>query len=184
MSLDVKIHSDGMAEDHVDGILQAWRRERPDLDSSPMGVVGRLARASRRVQLEVDAVLAAEGLSGGSFDVLAALRRAGPPYRLSPGRLLEQLMLSSGAITNRIDRLEQRGLVRRVPDPADRRGVLVELTADGRAAVDVAVERHVANEHRLLAGLTGDEREALATLLKRLLLTLDDADTPVDGEPG
>lgn len=163
-----------MASDSVDRILAQWQAERPDLDPSPMGVVGRIARASARLGREVDAGLAEHGLTGGSFDVLAALRRAGAPYRLKPTDLYLQLMLSSGSMTARLDKLEQAGLVERLPDPADRRGVLVGLTPAGLAAVDRAVESHLANEERLLAGLTARQRDELAGLLRRLLLELGD----------
>lgn len=165
-----------MQSDHIDGILDQWRRERPDLDPSPIGVVGRVSRAARRLEQGIGEVMAAEGLNGGTFDVLAALRRSGPPYRLSPGRLLGELLLSSGAMTNRIDRLEAAGLVGRSPDPDDRRGVLVGLTDSGLETVNRVVPRHLANETRLLEGLTGQEQEALAGLLRKLLRSLRDAD--------
>lgn len=165
---------EAVASDSVDRILAQWQAERPDLDPSPMGVVGRIARASARLGREVDVTLADHGLTGGSFDVLAALRRAGAPHRLSPTTLYLQLMVSSGSMTARLDKLEQAGLIERLPDPADRRGVLVGLTPAGLATVDRAVESHLANEERLLAGLTAPQRERLAGLLRRLLLELGD----------
>ncbi|WP_454734545.1 MarR family winged helix-turn-helix transcriptional regulator [Cupriavidus necator] len=155
--------------DHVDGILAQWARERPDLDASPMGVIGRLARLSRHTGRAIEAALAETGLSPWEFDVLATLRRAGPPYALSPGALIGSLMITSGTMTNRLDHLERAGLVQRRPNPDDRRGLLVELTDAGRERVDHAVELHVANEHRLLAGLSAAERTQLATLLRRWL---------------
>lgn len=159
--------------DHVDRIVEQWARERPDLDASPMGVIGRVARASRHLDLRLEETFRRSGLNAGAFDVLAALRRAGPPYRLSPTALFGSLMLSSGAMTNRIDRLERAGLVARMPDPADRRSVLVELTRAGLDRIDRAVGEHLANEERLLAGLTGRERAELARLLRKLLLSLE-----------
>jgi DNA-binding MarR family transcriptional regulator len=123
-------------------------------------------------------VFARFGLSLGDFDVLATLRRAGEPYQLTPGALLEAMMVTSGAVTKRVDRLEQAGLVARAPDPTDRRGVLVGLTAEGIELVDRVVEEHVANEHHLLAGLTDGERERLARLLRKLGESVRAAEAP------
>jgi DNA-binding MarR family transcriptional regulator len=158
-----------MEQDHVDSIIAQWRRERPDLDPSPMGVIGRISRAERTLGRSLEAVFTQFGLNRGEFDVLATLRRSGPPFRLTPTGLFTDLMLSSGAMTNRLDRLEQAGLIVRTPDPADRRGILVGLTDHGRALVDAAVAAHLENEHRLLAALTLAEREQLAHLLRKLL---------------
>ncbi|MGY2490598.1 MarR family winged helix-turn-helix transcriptional regulator [Cupriavidus sp. CP313] len=155
--------------DHVDGILAQWARERPDLDASPMGVIGRLGRLNRHTSRAIEAALGETGLQPWEFDVLATLRRAGPPYALSPGALIGSLMITSGTMTNRLDHLERAGLVRRQPNPEDRRGLLVELTEAGRERVDRALELHVANEHRLLADLTATERAQLAALLRRWL---------------
>jgi len=163
-----------MPADAVDRILAQWRSERPDLDPSPMGIVGRVARASALLGREVEGVLAEHGLTGGTFDVLAALRRAGPPHRLTPTDLYTGLMLSSGSMTARLDRLEEAGLIERLPDPTDRRGVLVGLTPTGFATVDRAVEAHLANEERLLAALGPRRRDELARLLRHLLLALGD----------
>lgn len=163
-----------MPPDAVDQILAQWRAERPDLDPSPMGVVGRITRAAARLEREVDSGLAAHGLATGTFDVLAALRRAGPPHRLTPTDLYRTLMLSSGSMTARLDRLEDAGLIERLPDPTDRRGVLVGLTRKGFDVVDRAVEAHLANEERLLAALGPRQREQLAGLLRRLLAALGD----------
>ncbi|HMO56577.1 MAG TPA: MarR family transcriptional regulator [Roseiflexaceae bacterium] len=162
-----------MEQDRVDTILAQWRRERPDLDPAPMGIIGRIARADRILGRAIEARFAHFGLNRGEFDVLATLRRNGPPYRLTPTGLFTELMLSSGAMTNRLDRLEQAGWIARIPDPTDRRGVLVELTPQGIELVDVVVASHLENEERLLAALTAAEREQLAALLRTLLIQLE-----------
>jgi DNA-binding MarR family transcriptional regulator len=154
--------------DPVDLILEQWARERPDLDASPMGVVGRIQQLARELERALERVFTRFGLSRADFDVLATLRRAGEPYRLTPGALLESMMVTSGAVTKRVDRLERAGLVDRAPDPDDRRGVLVGLTAEGLELVDRVVEEHLENEENLLAGLTDAERERLARLLRKL----------------
>jgi DNA-binding MarR family transcriptional regulator len=154
--------------DRVDLILEQWARERPDLDASPMGVVGRIQQLGRELERALVRVFARFGLGQGEFDVLATLRRAGEPYQLTPGALLESMMVTSGAVTKRVDRLERAGLVARAPDPDDRRGVLVGLTAEGLELVDRVVEEHLENEENLLAGLTAAERERLARLLRKL----------------
>jgi DNA-binding MarR family transcriptional regulator len=159
--------------DAVDRIVEQWRRERPDLDAAPMGIIGRISRISELVQRELDRVFARFGLSGGDFDVLATLRRSGAPYRLTPGELSRSTMVTSGGMTKRLDRLEAAGLIRREPDPRDRRGKQIALTVEGRALVDDAVEAHLANEERLLEGLAAPKREELAELLRELLLALD-----------
>ena len=155
--------------DHVDHILAQWRKERPDLDVGPMGLLGRLHRLSTHLGREVEAVLLKHGLSSSAFDVLATLRRAGPPYRLSPGDLLAMTMVSSGTMTNRIDQLEKVGLVERIHNPQDRRSVLISLTERGLAIVEDAVGAHAENRHRLGAKLSEEERAALNGLLKRFL---------------
>lgn len=161
------------SSDHIDTILAQWRRERPDLDVTALGLVGRLFRS---VQL-ADAALAEElvrlGLQPGWFDLLAALRRAGAPYELNPTRLMQATMLSSGGMTKRLDRLAEAGLVERRPDPADRRGTLVRLTRRGKAIVDKAVDAHVANEKLLLRSLTPAEQRTLDDLLRKLLEDLE-----------
>lgn len=162
-----------MEHDRVDDILAQWRRERPDLDPSPMGVIGRISRAERSLGRALEALFATFGLNRGEFDVLATLRRSGPPYRLTPTALFTELMLSSGAMTNRLDRLEQAGLIERTPDPADRRGTLVGLTPQGRELVDAAVAAHLANEQHLLHALSPAEQEQLAQLLRTLLCSLE-----------
>lgn len=155
--------------DHVDHILAQWRRERPDLDVGPMGLLGRLNRLSTHLSREVEAVLLKHGLSSSAFDVLATLRRSGSPYRLSPGDLLAMTMVSSGTMTNRIDQLEKAGLVERIHNPNDRRSVLISLTEQGFAIIEEAAGAHVENQHRLVAGLTEEERATLNQLLKRFL---------------
>ncbi len=138
-----------------------------------MAVVGRISRASRYIERALQATYASFDLNTGEFDVLATLRRQGVPYHLSPTELLRALMLSSGAMTNRIDRLEAMELVVRGGDPTDRRGVLVALTAKGQQVVEAALVAHVVSEERLLASLSGPERELLASLLRKLLLSLE-----------
>ncbi|EHP42587.1 marr family transcription regulator [Cupriavidus basilensis OR16] len=155
--------------DRVDRILAQWARERPDLDAAPMGIIGRVWRLARHTDRAVESALASTGLNTWEFDVLATLRRSGPPYALSPGALIDSLMITSGTMTNRIDHLERAGLVRRCPNPDDRRGLLIELTQPGRVRIDHALEVHVANEHRLLEGLSAAERKQLASLLRRWL---------------
>ncbi len=159
------------ARDAVDGMLEEWGRERPDLRLLPMGIVARLARLFAVGSRSVGLTLAEHGLNAGEFDVLASLRRAGSPHVLTPTQLARALMLSSGAMTNRLDRLEQAGLIERRDDPGDRRGILVGLTATGLARVDVAVSEHVASEAHFLAALSATEQHALAALLRKLLVS-------------
>lgn len=155
--------------DQVDDILDQWRRQRPDLDYGPVEVVLRIQRAARHLDQAIESTLRGLGLTPGGFAVLSALRRAGPPHELRPADLLTDTLSTSPAMTNRLDRLEEAGLVRRVPDPSDRRAVLVGLTDEGLALVDRAVEAHVANEAGLVAALPAEDREALAILLRRFL---------------
>ena len=155
--------------DHVDRILAQWNRERPDLDVEPMGLLGRIARLRTHLAREIEKALAAHGLNSASFDVLATLRRSGPPYRLSPGDLIATTMVSSGTMTNRLDQLEKAGLIERSHNPDDRRGVIIALTPKGLALVDAAVTDHVENQHKLLDGLDAQERAALDALLRKFL---------------
>lgn len=166
--------SEGAARDHVDLILDQWARERPDLDASPMGTVARVWRFARLSEAATEENFAQHGLSRGGFDVLAALRRSGVPYELSPTELYNSLLISSGAMTNRIDRLEELGLVERIPDAEDRRGIRVVLSARGRKVIDEAVRDHLENERKMLAVLSPEEREVLPALLRRLLVHLGD----------
>lgn len=159
-----------------------WERERPDLDLSPVAVVSRIGRVARYLDHGVEAVLTQHGLSRPSWDVLAALRRVGEPYRLSPTELYRSLMRTSGTITHRLRGLEERRLVRRVGDPEDARAALVELTPAGRRLVDRVAGEHLANEQALLDALDEGERERLAELLRRLLLSFE-RERPVPPEP-
>jgi DNA-binding MarR family transcriptional regulator len=159
--------------DEVDDLVAAWRSERPDLDVEPLQVLSRVSRLSRHLDRARRAACWDHGLEPWEFDVLSALRRQGQPYQLSPGALLRTTLVTSGTMTNRIDRLEQAGLVRRQPDPQDKRGVLVGLTESGAARVDAALADLVASERALLAPLAAGERAALADLLRALLAPLD-----------
>ncbi len=158
--------------DGVDVILEQWRRERPDLDTSPIGVIGRISRLAREIERRLEPVYAASGLEPGWYDVLATLRRAGPPYRLRPTDFAASLMLTSSGTTKRLDRLEAAGHITREPDPSDRRGVLIALTPQGRSLIDRATGQHMANERRILSGLTAAEQHQLAGLLRKLRITL------------
>ena len=158
-----------MPADDVDRIVSAWRRERPDLDVSPLEVLSRVSRLARRLDRARGAAFAEHGLDGWEFDVLSALRRAGTPYQLSPGQLVAETLVTSGTMTNRVDRLVTRGYVEREPDPTDRRGVIVRLTPTGMGVVDAALSDLLAHEHELLAELGAVERNDLAALLRGLL---------------
>jgi DNA-binding MarR family transcriptional regulator len=162
----------GSGEDAVDLILEQWARERPDLDCSPMGVIGRISQLQREVHLAQRATFARHGLDAPSFDVLAALRRAGPPYQLTPTALMRTALVTSGAITQRLDRLEERGLITRGRSDSDGRAVVVTLTESGRGALDDALPDHLATEQALLAGLSDHDREQLTGLLRRMLVAL------------
>jgi len=155
--------------DEVDQLLEAWGRERDDLDLAPVAVFSRVSRLARHLELARRAAFAEHGIEQWEFDVLAALRRAGTPYQLSPGRLLRETLVTSGTMTNRIDRLSARGYVERYPDPGDRRGVIVRLTAEGRSAVDGAFTALLDAERALLEHLSEGDRARLASLLRRLL---------------
>ena len=164
-------------QDEVDRLVEAWRRERPDLDLGPMEVLSRVSRLSRHLEVARRAAFADHGIEQWEFDVLAALRRAGPPYQLSPGRLLRETLVTSGTMTNRVDRLTGRGLVERLPEPRDRRGVLVRLTDQGRETVDGALVSLLELERPLLSALGAEDRDRLAGLLRRLA-------TSVETDPG
>ncbi len=159
-------------QDEVDRLVAAWGRERPDLDCSPMGIIGRITQLQREVYLAQRATFARHGLDAPSFDVLAALRRAGQPYQLTPTALMRTALVTSGAITQRLDRLEEKGLITRGRSDADGRAVVVSLTEAGRQALDAALPDHLATERGLLAGLSGAELEQLAGLLRRFLVAL------------
>lgn len=159
--------------DAVDLILDQWALERPDLDSSPMGVVGRLSRLSRMIEHQLEVVYAGYGLDGGLYDVLATLRRSGEPFRLRSAEFSRALMLTASGATKRLDRLERSGMIRREPDPDDRRGVRIVLTQKGRRLVDEVTPNHLEQEFELLVGLTLAEQRRLAGLLRKLGLGID-----------
>ena len=162
-----------MADDHVDWILAAWARERPDLDSSPIGVIGRISRAARYLERELETAYRLHGLDGGTYDVLATLRRSGAPYELSASALADATMIARSSMTSRIDRLESAGLVSRADDEDDGRGVRVRLTRRGFELIERATVDHLANEARLLAALPHGASERLAADLRDLLRTLE-----------
>ncbi|WP_372727329.1 MarR family winged helix-turn-helix transcriptional regulator [Nocardioides sp.] len=166
--------------DHVGRIMAQWHRERPDLDVSPQGVIGRLHRLAETLADELAAVYAQFGLGAGEFDVLATLRRSGAPYELAPGALAASTMVTSGAVTKRVDRCVEQGWVTRRPSEHDARGRVVALTPSGLELIDRAFDAHMANEHRLLSGLSDLERTRLAALLELLGRRLDDL-TRADG---
>lgn len=160
-------------EDEVDRLVAGWRRALSDVDVSPLEVLSRVSRLGRHLDRQRTIVLARHDLEIWTFDVLAALRRSNPPHQLSPGQLMAQTLVASGTMTNRLDHLERRGLVRRRPDPADARSVRVQLTAAGRHRVDEALKALVARENAILAMLDTDERTRLADLLRRVVAPFD-----------
>jgi DNA-binding MarR family transcriptional regulator len=164
--------------DHVDEVRRQWARERPDLDTDPIGIIARLGRAQAYIDPALDSVFAEHGLTRASWDVLAALRRAGEPYRLTPTELYQALMRTSGAITHTLHRLEYAGLVERLLNPGDGRSLYVALTPRGVELTDTVAPLHLDNERRLLAGLTPGEQHTLADLLRTLLLSFE-RDQPV-----
>ena len=155
--------------DEVDELTEEWARERPDLDLAPVAVFSRISRLARHLDLARREAFSAHGIESWEFDVLAALRRAGAPYELSPGRPLRATLVTSGTMTNRIDRLADRGFVERHPDPDDRRGVIVRLTREGKTAVDGAFTALISAERTFLAELPAAQQKELAGLLRRLL---------------
>jgi DNA-binding MarR family transcriptional regulator len=165
--------------DEVDDLVARWQVERPDLDVEPLHVLSRVSRLARHLDRARRAAFAAHQLETWEFDVLSALRRQGPPYQLSPGALLRATLVTSGTMTNRIDRLAGAGLVRRRPDPLDKRGVLVTLTASGRSVADAALADLLQRERKLLTGLDSGQRRELAGLL-RVILAPFDSDTGPD----
>ena len=160
-------------QDEVDRLISAWHRERPDLDVGPMHVLSRVTRLALHLDRARRQAFASHDLEGWEFDVLSALRRSGPPYELSPGRLLRETLVTSGTMTNRVDRMAARGLVERRPDPDDRRGVQVRLTRAGRNAVDAALDALLVRERELLAGLGERDAARLAHLLRTLVAPFD-----------
>jgi DNA-binding MarR family transcriptional regulator len=162
--------------DEVDDLIAAWRQQRPDLDVAPLQVLSRVSRLARHLDIARRGAFAAHDLESWEFDVLSALRRAGPPFQLTPGALLRATLVTSGTMTNRIDRLASADLVYREPDPSDRRGVLVTLSERGRSVVDAALTDLLDRERALLVGLSEDQRPVLADLLRTLLVPFDAAD--------
>lgn len=159
--------------DHVDRLRGQWARELPDLDTEPMAILGRAARLSNLVRSSIEATFANFSLDRGEFDVIATLRRAGPPYRLTPTELYTSLMMSSGGLTHRLDRLEKAGLIRREKSPQDGRSVLVALTEVGASRAEEAFRTDMANESVFLQALDATEREALAGLLRKLIVGIE-----------
>jgi DNA-binding MarR family transcriptional regulator len=160
--------------DEVDAITAAWLAERPDLDVQPLHILSRISRLAQLLDERRAQAFAEHGLAGHEFDVLAALRRSGPPYERTPGQLIEATHVTSGTMTNRLDRLAERNLVLRKAHPEDGRQLLVRLTPLGKRRVDAALETLLASERALLGGLSGAQRESLAAGLRRLLHTLAD----------
>jgi DNA-binding MarR family transcriptional regulator len=168
-----RIPTPSLLHDEVDDLVVAWRAQRPDLDVEPMQVLSRISRLARHLDIARRGAFADHGLESWEFDVLSALRRQGPPFQLTPGALLRATLVTSGTMTNRIDRLAAAGLVRRQPDPRDKRGVLVTLTSQGRQSVDAALADLLHRERVLLAGLNSADRRQLADLMRILLAPFD-----------
>lgn len=167
----------GQGSDHIDRLRAQWQRELPELDTSPMAVLGRARRITLRVRPGIEAVFARHGLDTGEFDVISTLRRAGAPWRLTPTELYRTLMISSGGLTARLNRLEAAGLIQRCEAEEDKRSLLVELTEAGRAKAEATFREDMALEKRLLAGLSAHEQEELAALLRKLALSLENVDS-------
>src|SRR5437868_10333200 len=175
---DDEILDEPLLRDEVDDLDAAWRAHRPDLDVEPMQVLSRISRLARHLDIARRGAFAEHELESWEFDVLSALRRQGPPFQLTPGALLRATLVTSGTMTNRIDRLAAADLVRREPDPSDKRGVLVTLTDQGRTRVDAALDALLARERALLAGLPPGQGQQLADLMRILLAPFDAADLP------
>jgi DNA-binding MarR family transcriptional regulator len=170
---DDEILTESLLRDEVDDLVAAWRAQRPDLDVEPLQVLSRITRLARHLDIARRGAFADHGLESWEFDVLSALRRQGPPFQLTPGALLRATLVTSGTMTNRIDRLAAADLLRREPDPSDKRGVLVTLTDRGLARVDGALADLLCRERALLAGLDTRERRHLADLMRILLAPFD-----------
>ncbi|MBN8881290.1 DNA-binding MarR family transcriptional regulator [Salana multivorans] len=168
----------GASPDRVDRIQDQWRRERPDLDPSPQGVIGRVHRLALELTARLTPVYEAHGLSEAEFDLLASLRRRGAPYELPAGELADHTMVTTGGLTKRVDRLLARGLVERRASDEDARRRLIRLTGAGRALIDEAFSAHLANEHRLLRGLDADDLAAMESITRRWLRLLSDDSSP------
>lgn len=159
--------------DRVDEILEQWHRERPDLDVTAMGLIGRIIRLTQHLSREMGKTFAQHDLNSAKFDLLATLRRSGEPYSLSPGDLMAATMVTSGTMTNRIDQLEKTGLVKRIPNPEDGRGFLISLTAEGLNVIDAALNDHVQTQARLTEGLSPEEHELISGLLRKYLSSFE-----------
>ena len=170
---DDELLREPLLRDEVDDLVAAWRAQRPDLDVEPMQVLSRISRLARHLDIARRGAFAEHGLESWEFDVLSALRRQGPPFQLTPGALLRATLVTSGTMTNRINRLMRKELVRREADPRDKRGALVTLTGQGRARVDAALDGLLRRERVLLAGLDDSERQQLADLMRILLVPFD-----------
>ncbi|MGF6881431.1 DNA-binding MarR family transcriptional regulator [Nocardia sp. GAS34] len=162
------------ASERIDHLLGQWRAERPDLDVDTMALITRLERVSQLIDARISAMATEFGIHRSEGDVLLALRRAGAPYRLSPSQLAESLLVTTGTMTNRLDRLQKRGYIARIPYPGDRRGLLIELTDSARELVDRAIPRHIENEQAMLSVLTPRERAELTRLTNKLINHLSD----------
>jgi len=174
LTYDVEVTSAARRRDEVDELLDAWQRERPEVDADPLAVLSRVTRLAKYLDTARRQAFTEVGLETWEFDVLAALRRAGPPYALSPGQLGSQTLVTSGTVTNRVDRLQQRGFVLREPDADDRRGIRVVLTEAGRRVVDQALDDLLTRERAILSALGGQQRTQLANLLRTLVLAFDE----------
>ena len=173
----------GFEPDGVDRMLEIWKRELPDLDLATEGIVERIQKLNKQLARALNETLAEFNLDRGEWWLLGSLRRSGPPYRLSPGQLASNLGLSSGAMTNRLDRLESAGLIRRLPDPTDRRALQVELTEDGWRRWQDSVSVQARKEALVASALEPDEKEQLNGLLRRLMhqFEADQADSSAEG---
>lgn len=169
------------SEDHVDRLRRQWAKELPDLDTEPMAILGRALRLTNMIRPSIEATFAGYGLDRGEFDVIATLRRSGPPYRLTPTEMYSLLMISSGGLTHRLVRLERAGLIRREPSPEDGRSMLVALTDGGIALAEKAFRKDMASEARFLEALSVQDRETLAGLLRKLIVEMEN-DSPEDGQ--
>ncbi|WP_324768632.1 MarR family transcriptional regulator [Pokkaliibacter plantistimulans] len=165
-----------MQEDHIDAILAQWAEERPDVNVASMGILGRISRISALSDRAVKDNHGRYQLHPGEFDVLATLRRSGAPYQLTPTALFKSALLTSGAMTNRLDKLERAGLVERTMDPSDRRSLLVRLTSSGIELIDEVLLSHVSTQRTLLSGLSDEEQSQLAALLRKWLIALEGSD--------
>jgi DNA-binding MarR family transcriptional regulator len=166
-----------MQEDRVDVLLCQWRKERGDLDVSPMEIIGRVFRLGRLIDQALKPIIEKADLTVPEFDILAVLRRSGEPFRLPVWKLREFSLLSSGAMTNRLDRVESKGLVERIPNPEDRRGVLVELTSKGNDAIENILPERIDQAKKQVSSLSSSERKQLAGLLRKLLAGMESHDS-------